>query len=95
MSDNKKTSVLGIYSAREDFDNAAEVLVRSGFSASDISVLLSESFGPRSIGAEKATKAPEGAAAGATSGAVLGGGIGLRRTHSPGRGSAFGALRHF
>jgi hypothetical protein len=77
MSDNKKTSVLGIYTSREAVDNAAEVLVRSGFSASDISVLLPENLGPRAIGTEKATKAPEGTATGATAGAVIGGGIGL------------------
>jgi hypothetical protein len=77
MSDNKKTSVLGIYATREAVENAAETLVRSGFSSSDISVLLPENLGMKSIGTEKATKAPEGAATGATSGAVLGGTLGL------------------
>ena len=77
MSNNKKTSVLGIYSTREAVDDGTEVLVRSGFSASDISILLPKNLGPRSISAEKATKAPEGTAAGVTSGAVVGGGIGL------------------
>ena len=77
MSDNKKTSVLGIYTNRTTVENAADTLVRAGFSASDISVLLPENLGSKSIGTEKATKAPEGAATGATSGAVLGGGLGL------------------
>ena len=77
MSDNKKTSVLGIYATREAVENAAETLVRSGFASSDISVLLPENLGMKSIGTEKATKAPEGAATGATSGAVLGGTLGL------------------
>jgi hypothetical protein len=51
--------------------------VQSGFSASDISVLLPENLGSQQIGTEKATKAPEGAATGASSGAVLGGTLGL------------------
>jgi hypothetical protein len=77
MSDNKKTSVLGIYTSRDTVERATDILMHAGFSASDISVLLPENLGPKSIGTEKATKAPEGAATGATSGAVLGGGLGL------------------
>lgn len=77
MSDNKKTSVLGIYPTRVAVENATDSLIRSGFSASDISVLLPENLGPKSIGTEKATKAPEGAATGATAGAILGGGLGV------------------
>jgi hypothetical protein len=77
MSENKKTSVLGIYTNRDTVERAADTLIQSGFSTSDISVLLPENRGPKSIGTEKATKAPEGAATGATTGAVLGGGLGL------------------
>jgi hypothetical protein len=78
MNDNnKRTSVLGIYTNRDTVGQAADTLVRSGFAASNISVLLPENLGPQSIGTEKATKAPEGATTGATSGAVLGGGLGL------------------
>src|SRR6202051_3204820 len=77
MSDNKKTSVLGIYTHRDTVERATDILMHAGFSASDISVLLPENLGPKSIGPKKATKAPEGAATGATSGAVLGGGLGL------------------
>src|SRR5260221_4034143 len=77
MKNNKRTSVLGIYSNRDTVGRAADTLVRSGFAASNISVLLPENLGPQSIGTEKASKAPEGAATGATSGAVLGGGLGL------------------
>src|SRR3984893_3531089 len=76
-SHNKKVSVLGIYKNRTTVDRAADALVGAGFSASDISVLLPENLGGKAIGTEKATKAPEGAAAGATSGAVGGGGLGL------------------
>src|SRR5271154_7026792 len=76
MSD-KKTAVFGIYSTLSGADHATDTLVRSGFSASDISALLPENLGSRQIGTEKATKAPEGAATGAGSGAVLGGALGL------------------
>jgi hypothetical protein len=74
---SKKTAVFGIYSTRSDVETAAELLSRSGFPVSDISVLLPESLGTRDIGTEKSTKAPEGATAGAGSGAVLGGTLGL------------------
>src|ERR1700737_1924687 len=77
MSDNKKTSVFGIYTNRDTVERAADTLVKSGFSASHISALLPENLGSKQIGTEKATKAPEGAAAGAGSGAVLGGTLGL------------------
>jgi len=74
---SKKTAVFGIYSTRDGVERAADLLARSGFPVTDISVLLPESLGTRDIGTEKATKAPEGAAAGAGSGAVLGGTLGL------------------
>lgn len=77
MSENKKTSVLGIYTSRDSAERATDTLVKSGFHASDISALLPENLGAKPIGTEKATKAPEGATTGATSGAVLGGGLGL------------------
>src|SRR5271154_879434 len=76
MSD-KKTAVFGIYSTLSGADHATDTLVRSGFSASDISALLPENLGSKEIGTEKASKAPEGATTGATSGAVLGGALGL------------------
>src|SRR5580765_5163224 len=77
MSDNKKTAVFGIYANRDTAERATDAIVKSGFSASDISVLLPENLGSQQIGTEKATKAPEGAATGASSGAVLGGTLGL------------------
>jgi hypothetical protein len=77
MTENKKTSVLGIYTTRTAVENAADTLIRSGFPAAAISVLLPEDLGPQSLATEKATKAPEGAATGAAGGAVLGGGLGL------------------
>lgn len=77
MSDNKKTSVFGIYTNRDSVERAADTIVNSGFASSNISVLLPENLGSKQIGTEKASKAPEGAATGAGSGAVLGGALGL------------------
>jgi hypothetical protein len=74
---SKKTAVFGIYSSLPSADNATDTLVRSGFPAADISALLPDNLGSKEIGTQKATKAPEGAAAGAGSGAVLGGALGL------------------
>jgi hypothetical protein len=74
---SKKTAVFGIYSTRSDVETATELLSRSGFPISDISVLLPESLGTRDIGTEKTTKAPDGATTGAGAGAVLGGTLGL------------------
>jgi hypothetical protein len=76
MADKKK-AVFGIYPSQTSAEQAAESLVKAGFQSSDISVLLPENLGSKSIGTEKATKAPEGAATGAGSGAVLGGTLGL------------------
>lgn len=74
----KKVAVFGIYSTRVAVENATDSLVASGFPTSDISVLLPESLGgPKDIGTEKATKAPEGTAAGVTTGGAIGGTLGL------------------
>jgi hypothetical protein len=74
----KKVGVFGIYSTRVAAEDAADALVKEGFQVSDISVLLPESLGgPKHMGTEKATKAPEGAAAGVTTGGVIGGTLGL------------------
>jgi hypothetical protein len=74
----KKVAVFGIYSTRVSVENATDSLIKAGFPASDISVLLPESLGgPKNTGTEKATKAPEGAAAGVTTGGVIGGTLGL------------------
>jgi len=75
--EGKKTAVFGIYSSLASADNATDALVRAGFPASDISALLPDNLGTKEIGTQKATKAPEGAATGAGSGAVLGGALGL------------------
>lgn len=54
----------------------ANRLRKSGFSASDISVLAPDRSGTRDLGHQNSTKAPEGAVAGAGTGALLGGALG-------------------
>lgn len=74
----KKVAVFGIYSTRASVENATDSLVQSGFPVSDISVLLPENLGgPKDMKTEKATKAPEGTAAGVAAGGVIGGTLGL------------------
>lgn len=48
----------------------------AGYRNTDISLLLPENAGTKDLAAEKSTKAPEGAATGAGSGAVIGGALG-------------------
>ncbi len=54
----------------------ANRLRKSGFSASDISVLAPDRSGTRDFGHLNTTKSPEGAVAGAGTGALLGGALG-------------------
>jgi hypothetical protein len=72
----KNKSVFGVYSTREATDVALTGLRDAGFSGSDVSVLLPENLGPRELVMAKETKAPEGTATGAGSGAVIGGALG-------------------
>jgi hypothetical protein len=74
----KNVAVFGIYPTRTSVESATESVIRAGFPAGDISVLLPESLGgPKDMGTEKATKAPEGTAAGVTTGGVIGGALGV------------------
>jgi hypothetical protein len=74
----KKVAVFGIYSTRAAVENATDSLVKAGFPVSDISVLLPESLGgPKEMGTEKATKAPEGTTAGVATGGLIGGTLGV------------------
>jgi hypothetical protein len=75
--ENKKTAVFGIYTTVASADLATDSLIKAGFSAADVSALLPENLGSKPIATEKNSKAPEGAATGAGSGAVLGGTLGL------------------
>src|ERR1700747_2854690 len=72
----KNKAVFGIYSTQAGVENAVSMLRDQSFSSSDVAVLLPESVSSRDLGTVKATKAPEGATAGAGSGAVIGGVLG-------------------
>src|ERR1700683_185838 len=75
---SKKVAVFGIHGTRSGAEKAADALIRGGFPTADISVLLPENLGgTKDMGTEKATKAPEGAAAGATTGGIIGGTLGV------------------
>jgi hypothetical protein len=70
-------AVFGIYPHRASFEYALGVLKQEGFRDADVSVLVQENSGTKDLATEKATKAPEGAATGAGSAAVIGGALGL------------------
>ncbi|HWO34579.1 MAG TPA: quinol:electron acceptor oxidoreductase subunit ActD [Candidatus Acidoferrum sp.] len=72
----KNTAVFGIYPEYADVENGVDALKAAGFRNTDISVLFPENVGTKDFAHKKETKAPEGSAAGATTGAVLGGGLG-------------------
>ncbi|HMI30538.1 MAG TPA: hypothetical protein VK527_02280 [Candidatus Limnocylindrales bacterium] len=64
--------ITGIFTSRVRAEQAADELVRSGFAPEDVSLLMSESTRGREFAVKKSSKAPEGAATGATIGGVLG-----------------------
>ena len=72
----KNTAVFGIYSTYEGVEGAVDALRTAGFRNTDISVLFPENAGTKDFAHEKHTKAPEGSATGAGTGAVIGGTLG-------------------
>jgi hypothetical protein len=72
----KNTAVFGIYRDGVSVDSAVDALRERGFRNTDISVLFPENEGTKDLAHKKSTKAPEGTAAGASTGAIVGGGIG-------------------
>jgi hypothetical protein len=74
---NKNTAVFGIYATPATAEAAVDHLIAKGFSNSAISVLLPDDESTRAFAHEKATKAPEGTAAGVTTGGLVGGTLGL------------------
>jgi len=73
----KKTAVFGIYRNEMQAEQTVNHLLAAGFSNDDISVLLPDNKGTKDFAHKKDTKAPEGTAAGATTGGVIGGTLGL------------------
>jgi len=72
----KNTAVFGIYPSQVSVESGVEALKAAGFRNTDISVLFSENQGSKDFAHEKGTKAPEGATAGAGTGAIAGGVLG-------------------
>jgi hypothetical protein len=73
----KNTAVFGIYRTRSAAEQGVDSLLANGFRREDISALLPENVGTKDFAHEKGTKAPEGAATGATAGVAIGGTLGL------------------
>src|SRR3977135_3665087 len=72
----KNTAAFGIYRNRAAVENAVDALAQQGFRNTDVSVLFPDNEGTKDFAHEKNTKAPEGTATGAGTGAVIGGGLG-------------------
>jgi len=72
----KNIAVFGIYSNRQNAEEAVLALKNANFRNTDISVLFSENEGTKDFALEKHTKLPEGSSAGAGTGAVIGGALG-------------------
>src|SRR4051812_17776432 len=73
---DKNIAVFGIYPMMPNLENGLNELKQAGFRHEDISVLFPENLGSKELATVKSTKAPEGVASGAGSGAVLGGALG-------------------
>src|SRR3984893_17249240 len=72
----KNTAVFGIYPSAEHARRAVDALRTAGFMSPDISVLLPDTRSTKEFAHVKETKAPEGTAAGVTTGGVIGGTLG-------------------
>jgi hypothetical protein len=73
----KNTAVFGIYKSAEHAERAVDSLIAAGYDSGAISVLLPDNCSTKEFAHEKDTKAPEGTAAGATTGGVIGGTLGV------------------
>lgn len=72
----KNTAAFGLYPTRESAENGVAALKQEGFRYQDVSVLFPDKHSSKEFAHEKNTKAPEGTATGAGSGAVIGGTLG-------------------
>lgn len=74
---SKNTAVFGIYKTVAQAERAVATLTSAGFANNDISVLLADAQSSHDFAHQKNTKAPEGTAAGAATGGIIGGTLGL------------------
>jgi len=72
-----KKAVIGVVETREQAERTVGALRAEGFAVQDISVLFPDKRGTQDFAHENNTKAPEGAIAGAGTGGLLGGTLGL------------------
>jgi len=72
----KNIAVFGIYSSEAHAAEGVDQLRLAGFQNTEVSVLFAENSGNKDLAHVKNTKAPEGAAAGAGTGVVVGGALG-------------------
>jgi hypothetical protein len=72
----KNIAVFGLYPNHSSAERGVDTLKEAGFRNTDISVLFPQNVGSKDFGHEKGSKSPEGAAAGAGTGAMLGGALG-------------------
>jgi hypothetical protein len=72
----KNTAVFGLYRDEAQLNDGVDALKAAGYRNTDISVLFPDNRGTKDFAHEKNTKAPEGTAAGATSGMAIGGTLG-------------------
>src|SRR5260370_5711246 len=72
----KDIAAFGLFKTSEAVEEAVGRFKARGFRNADISILMPENVGSKDLAHEKHTKAPEGVAAGAGTGAVLGGALG-------------------
>jgi hypothetical protein len=70
-------AIVCIANTADQADGILADLMASHFSNDDISILFPDKTGPRDLGHERSSKAPEGAAAGAGAGGLVGGAVGL------------------
>ena len=70
------SAVFGIYPSTDGVESAVGELRTQGFRSTDISVLWPQNLGSKDLAHARATKAPEGATAGAGSGAIVGATLG-------------------
>jgi hypothetical protein len=70
------TAVFGVYPTIEAAESAVRSLRDRGFRATDISILIPQNPGTKDFAHVRASKAPEGATAGAGTGAIIGGTLG-------------------
>ena len=73
----KNKAVFGIYATDDMAEQAVDTMIAGGFASSDISVLMPDARSTKDFAHEKATKAPEGTAVGATTGGAIGGTLGV------------------